>query len=126
MNVEVIAMPHHPVSVSQGYLRTRSVPLRKGRPSFPKNEGEGSRSAGGNDAKASEQYVKSGGVETAATNAAAALDGPEGIALREAEVAASGTEIAEDERPTLPRVAERQSDGFQEPDDMKDPSEDRE
>src|SRR5580700_7873579 len=55
------------------------------------NEGEGSRSAARNYDEATEQYVMSGRVEPAAQEAEAALDGPEGDALREAERTARTT-----------------------------------
>ena len=93
------------------------------------NEGEGSRSAARNYDEATEQYVKSGRVEEAARKAEAALDGPEGDALRKAELATRATLPGDDERPTpmLPgEPKDRREEGFEEPELMKDESEDRE
>jgi hypothetical protein len=94
------------------------------------NEGEGSRSAARNYDEATEQYVKSGRVEEAARKAAAALDGPEGDALRKAELAARATLPGDGGRPTNPVLPSEPKDqgekGFEEPELMKDESEDRE
>jgi hypothetical protein len=94
------------------------------------NEGEGNRSAARNYDNATEQYVKSGRVEEAAKKAEAALDGPEGDELRDAELATRATEPGDEEAPTNrmgPRDPEEHRDeGFQEPELMKDHSEDRE
>jgi hypothetical protein len=94
------------------------------------NEGEGSRSAARNYDEATEQYVKSGRVEEAARKAKAALDGPEGDALRKAELATRATLPGDDERPTTPMLPGEPKDqgqkGFEEPELMKDESEDHE
>jgi hypothetical protein len=94
------------------------------------NEGEGSPSAARNYDNATEQYVKSGRVEEAAKKAEAALDGPEGDELREAELAASATQPGDDEVPTRrtgpSNPEEQREEGFQEPGLMKDETEDRE
>ena len=94
------------------------------------NEGEGSRSAARNYDEATEQYVKSGRVEEAARMAAAALDGPEGDALRKAELATRATLPGDGGRPTNPALPgeprEQGEKGFEEPELMKDESEDRE
>jgi hypothetical protein len=130
-------MPNHPMTVPQKPVPEKSPLAHTVRPpkrssSASKNEGEGSRSAARNYNKATEHYVKSGRVEEAAKKAEAALDGPEGDELRKAERAARATEPEpkEDERPTHPtrpeKSGEQPEEGFQEPELMKDPSEDRE
>jgi hypothetical protein len=69
-------------------------------------------------------------VEEAARKAQAALDGPEGDALREAEVAARATVPGDNEgrtNPITPREPDEQGEkGFEEPELMKDETEDRE
>ena len=97
------------------------------------NEGEGSRSAARNYDNAAEEYVKSGRVEEAAKKAEAALDGPEGDELRKAELAARATEPDMSEHRVSPKASrpkedreDKDEEGFEEPDLMKDESEDRE
>jgi len=125
---EVTIMPHNPMP-EKSPLTHAAKPSKRSSAAL-KNEGEGSRSAARNYNKATEQYVKSGRVEEAAKKAAAALDGPEGGSLREAELVARATEPADDERPTTPmqprEPEDKSEEGFQEPELMKDASEDRE
>jgi hypothetical protein len=122
-------------------MPTNAIPLPAKSPlapSFPpvkrdssafENEGEGSRSAARNYDRATAEYVKSGRVEEAARKAEAALDGPEGEALRRAELATRAG-VPDDERPTIPMVPhepeEQREKGFEEPELMKDASGDRE
>jgi hypothetical protein len=120
-----IAMP----LPAQSPLAHSAQPPPRGSSAF-ENDGEGSRSAARNYDEATEQYVKSGRVEEAARKAAAALDGPEGDALRKAELATRATLPGDDERPTTPMLPSEPKDqgekGFEEPELMKDASEDRE
>jgi hypothetical protein len=124
--VEVTIMPNNAMPLPTTSPLAHSAPP----PNRFENEGEGSRSAARNYDNATEQYVKSGRVEEAAKKAEAALDGPEGDELREAELAARATEPGDDEVPTKRTgpsnpEAQREED-FQEPELMKDESEDRE
>jgi hypothetical protein len=127
-------MPNNAVSVSAPLPEksplAHTVRPPKQSPSAFENEGEGSRSAARNYDKATEKYVKSGRVEEAAKEAEAALDGPEGDELREAELATRATVPGDDERPTEPMVRgepkDQRDEGFVEPELMKDESEDRE
>jgi hypothetical protein len=68
-------------------------------------------------------------VDEAARKAKAAVDGPEGDELRDAELATRATSPGM-QRPSNPdrpiRKNVRDEQGFQEPDEMKDDSEDRE
>jgi hypothetical protein len=52
-----------------------------------KNEGEGNHTAAKQYNDAQKQFVQSGKVDSAAKDAARAVDGPEGAALRKAEEA---------------------------------------
>jgi hypothetical protein len=97
-------MPNNAVPLPEKNPPAHSVQPAKRSSSAFENEGEGSRSAARNYDKATEQYVKSGRVEEAAKKAEAALSGPEGDELREAERAARATEPADDERPTNPML----------------------
>ncbi len=123
-------MPNNAMPLPEKKKRAHAVQPPKRSSSAFKNEGEGSRSAARNYNKATEQYVKSGRVEEAAKKAEAALDGPEGNELREAELAARAIDTADDERPTNRMGAGAPTDSakgeFQEPELMKDESEDRE
>jgi len=123
-------MPHNAIPIPAKSPLVAPVPGGKGDSSAVENEGEGSRSAARNYDRATAQYVKSGRVEEAARKAQTALDGPEGDALREAELATRATVPGDDEgltNPMVPREPEEQSEkGFEEPELMKDESEDRE
>jgi hypothetical protein len=74
------AKPTAPAGASQGQSQGQ-----KQDHNADQNEGEGSRSAARNYDKATEAFVKSGRVESAAKDAEAAVDGPEGDELRAAE-----------------------------------------
>jgi len=123
-------MPNNVIPLPVKSPPARSVQPPKQSSSAFENEGEGSRTAARNYDKATEQYVKSGRVEEAAKKAAAALDGPEGDELREAELATRATLPGNNERPTNPVVRgkpkDQREEGFDEPELMKDASEDRE
>jgi hypothetical protein len=120
-------MPNNAIPRPEKSASAHKVQPRKGSAAV-ENEGEGSRTAARNYNKATEQYVKSGRVDEAAKKAEAALDGPEGDELREAELETRRTEPGkEPSNPKAPGRPEGQEEqGFQEPDLMKDASEDRE
>lgn len=61
-----------------------------------RNEGEGNHTAARQYDKAQTDFAKSGKVEPAARDAARAVDGPEGEALREAEQAGKRHSHGED------------------------------
>lgn len=127
-------MRNHATPITEKSPLANTVPPPSGRPSAQENEGEGSRSAARNYDEATEQYVKSGRVEKAAKEAEAALEGPEGDTLREAELAARPTAPGEEEPPTTragaqeeeEKESEEKDEGFKVPELMKDESEDRE
>jgi hypothetical protein len=129
--VEVTIMPNNAMPLPEKSSLAHAVQQPKQSSAF-ENEGEGSRSAARNYDKATAQYVKSGRVEEAAKKAEAALDGPEGDELREAELAAQATVPGDNERPTNPmamvpdKPKDERDKGFEEPELMKDESEDRE
>jgi hypothetical protein len=66
-----------------------------------RNEGEGNRTAARRYNKAQQDFVRSGKVEEKAREAAQAVDGPEGKALREAELI--GKRHAAEEDPEVKR-----------------------
>jgi hypothetical protein len=83
------AMPHQNVQVPRQEQKqsapTTARPASGADRGLLANEGEGSRSAARRYNEATEAYVKSGRSEQAAQEAEAAVDGPEGEALRAAE-----------------------------------------
>ena len=80
--------PNEKTSASQPSKPTSGAPLplqQAGKPPQAKNEGEGNRTADREYRDGAKAFVRSGQVDARAKEAAAAVDGPEGPALRKAE-----------------------------------------